>query len=74
MIGNPIQSKLQLVERTIINHDCILAKFKFVGPVIPLNIGNHLLFSYLLIKLEWSLRHKIIHKEKYLRGNIHQYH
>ncbi len=37
-----IKTKLQIVEKTPINHDCYVYKFKFAGEPFNLKIGEHL--------------------------------
>jgi hypothetical protein len=38
----PISSKLQIVNKTKLNHDSYIYRMKFVGPQFPLTIGQHL--------------------------------
>lgn len=38
----PINSKMQIVNKTKINHDSYIYRLKFTGPQFPINIGQHL--------------------------------
>lgn len=40
-IQKPIVSKLQISEKTAINHDCYIYKLKFVDEEFALQIGQH---------------------------------
>ena len=37
----PIKSKLRIVEKTTINHDCYIYLLEWAGPSFPLTIGQH---------------------------------
>ena len=37
----PIQSKLRILQKSIINHDCYIYTLEWAGPFFPLSIGQH---------------------------------
>lgn len=39
---NQIKTKLEIIDKTALNHDCYLYTFKWDGPMFELTIGQHL--------------------------------